>query len=140
MNNFDFDTWVKGSLSREFGHFSSILVWKYEHCPGLGLHGDVRVTYKDTLLPHLPGDDLPEWKPHTKTPDGKIITKPEGLIFMSPPFPSIADFPGIEPWGKHAEKSDAEGVRAAAKQRASSARRNAAAGVANAKKETKVCC
>ena len=83
---------------------------RYEYDPELPQHGYVRVTYKETLLDHPSDSDRPEWKPHVQGPDGKWITRPEGLLFMKS-FPSLAVAPDIEPWGKFASKKDAEGVK-----------------------------
>ena len=111
LANFDFDTWTRASISKDFGEFKGVRFWRYEYDSNLPKHGYVRVTFKESLLAHPADADGPEWLPHIDGPDGKKITDPEGHLFMQTPFPSLDDDPGIEPWGKFAEKKDAEGVK-----------------------------
>ena len=128
MGNYDFDKFFKGCIDPNFGGASAARYYVYENDPTCTTHGNVRMTYRETLLPH-PQDSLePEWKPVERAPDGptppcpraptpctrpqsyscnaagSLQTMPQGHRVMKK-FPSLSDEPPLEAF-RFSEKSD----------------------------------
>lgn len=74
-------------------------------------HGGVRVTYKLCIDDASEGATESEWLPLIETSDGKRVTDPKGLLFMSKGLVVDLSQPAnSEPW-RHGNVSDAEGLQ-----------------------------